>query len=176
MSNAEFEALRAVVADESLSLVERKQAAEHYVAGLVDAVPAPAEDDAEVVELVTPWKDDGPLGGTAPMAWRACNEVYGWHKDGPTLAQARKRVHNGLRLRVLLGVAVDTSAHRLTRLEVCRVILDEHLDPRNFYRVNSYTPEQMLAKVMPASATKYGGWNKPPVPVTRPPMTLADVW
>jgi metallophosphoesterase superfamily enzyme len=75
-----------------------------------------------------------------------------------------------------LGVAVDTSAHRLTRLEACRVILDEHLDPRNFYRRNGYNAERMLENVLPASATKYGGWNKPPVQVERPPMTLADVW
>jgi hypothetical protein len=106
MSN-KLDLLKTAIADESIPLAERRTAAEHLVTALVDAVPAPAEDDAEVVELVTPWKDDGPLGGTAPMAWRACNEVYGWHKDGPTLAQARKRVHNGLRLRVLLEPVHD---------------------------------------------------------------------
>jgi hypothetical protein len=175
MSN-KLDQLRAAIADENLPLSERHTAAEHLVTAVVDAVPAPAEDHTEVVELVTPWKDDGPLGGMDPKAWRVRNEVYGWHESGPTLSQAKRHVHAHHRLRALLTVVTDENAHRLERLEACRVLLDEHLDPRNFYRVNSYTPEQMLEKVLPASATKYGGWNKPPVPVTRPPLTMADVW
>jgi hypothetical protein len=174
MSN-KLDQLRTAIADESLGLPERRTATELYVAGLVDAVPAPAEDDAEVVELVTPWTDDGTLGSIAPLAWKQRNLAYGWHESGPSLAQARKHVHDRLKFRALLAVVVDESEHRLERLEACRRVLDE-LHPQNFYRVNGYTPERMLDRVLPATATKYGGLFQPSVPVMRPPMTLADVW
>jgi hypothetical protein len=175
MSSSKLEALRTAIADESIPLSERRTAAEHYVAEMVDAIPAPAEDNAEVAELVTPWTDGGTLGSFAPMAWKQHNLAYGWRESGPTVAQAIKRVHDRLRLRVMLGVVVDENAHHLERLEACRRVLDE-LHPQNFYRRNGYDAERMLAKVLPATATKYAAWDKPPAPVERPPQTLADVW
>lgn len=174
MSN-KLDQLRTAIADESLGLPERRTAAEHLIVEMLDAVPVPGDDNAEVVELLTPWTDDGTLGSIAPMAWKQRNLAYGWRESGSTLAQAIKRVHDRHKLRAVLGVVVDESAHRLERLEACRRVLDE-LHSQNFYRRNGYDAERMLAKVLPASATKHSGWNKPPVPVTRPPMTLADVW
>jgi hypothetical protein len=166
--------LRAAIADESIPLTERRTAAEHLVTAVVDAVPEPEEDNAEVVELLTPWTDDGTLGSIAPMAWKQRNLVYDWHESGPSLAQARKHVHDRLRFRALLAVVVDESAHRLTRLEACRVILDEHLHPQGYHRKNNYNAEKLLEKILPPDAMKWTASGK--VPVVRPPMTLADVW
>jgi hypothetical protein len=171
-----LETLRDAIRDESLSMTERRTAAEHYNAALTDAVQEPADDHPEVVELRTPWKDDGPLGNIAPMAWKQRNISYEWSADGPTLTQAIKRVHDRLKLRALLAVVVDDSAHKLERLEASRRVLDDHLHPQSFERKNGYDAERMLSKVLPTTATKYGGWNRPPVPVVRPPRDLADVW
>jgi hypothetical protein len=155
--------LRVVIADESLGLPERRAAAEHYLAELVEAVPAPAEDDAEVVELRTPWKAEGEMGKFMQSGWRSRNTVYGWSPDGPTLTQAKLHVHDRMKLRALLGIIVDDSAHHLERLEACRGVLGR-LSLQNFYRVNGYTPERMLAEVKPDTELK------------RPPREFSDVW
>jgi len=174
MSNEKIEGLRALLADESLPLAERKTAAELCIAALVDAVQAPGPDEAEVVELRTPWKGDARTCNFLSDAWKQRNVVYGWHETGPTLSQALKRVAELLRLRALLGVIVDDSAHKLERLAACRALLDEHLDPRNHYRRNNFTAEDLLARVLPAGAYKWTAKGR--VPVVRPPQTLADCW
>lgn len=167
--------LRALIADESITLAGRTVAAEHAVQLQLASVPAPAEDDAEVVELLKTWADDGSLGSLLPTAWKQRNLASGWSESGPTLSQARKWVHDRLRLRALLGIIVDeeSASHRLERLEACRCVL-ETLHPRNFYRVNTYTPERMLAEIKPYTAVKWGTGGK--VPVQRPPREIADAW
>ncbi len=164
------------MADEQVSLAERKAVAEHLIQLVVDAEPVPGDDHAEVMELRTPWTDDGPLGSIAPMAWKQRNISYGWSADGPTLAQARKRVHDRLKLRTLLAVMVDEAAHRLERVAACQAVLHDHSDPHGFHRKNDCDAEKLLDKVLPPTATKFGGWNEPRVPVVRPPQCLADVW
>jgi hypothetical protein len=176
MSSANLEALRTAIRNEGLPLPERKTAAEHYTGALVDAVQEPSDDHPEVIALRTPASADGPLGDIYPWARAISNEACGWAASGPTLPQAVRHVHERLRLRALLAVIVDEAAHLLERLEAFRRVLVDHLDPHGFYRKNQYDPEKMLSKVLPATATKYGGWNKQPVPVVRPPHDLADVW
>lgn len=100
MSN-KVEALRTAVRDEALSLSERKAAAEHYIAELLDGVPEPGDDHAEVIELRTPWKND-TLGSIAETAWKARNTAYGWHANGPTASQARAHIHRRLKMLALL--------------------------------------------------------------------------
>jgi hypothetical protein len=173
-TETQIDELRKIIADEQVSITERKAVAEHLVQLVVDAVPAPGEDHAGVVELRTPWRDDGSLGSLAPVAWRARNEVYGWAPSGPTLPQAIKRVHDGLKFVALLAVVVDEDAHRLEKLAACNAVLHDHLDPRNFYRVNGYDAEKMLSTVKAANATKSTSAGK--VPVVRPPQCMADVW
>lgn len=172
-SNVKLDGLRAAIADESLGLPAQRTAAQHYIAAIIDAVQEPGDDHAEVIELRTPWKDGGTLGGIAPLAWKQRNLSYGWHEGGPTLTQARRRVHDHLKLRALLAVVVDESAHRLGRLEACRRVLDD-LHPQNVCRVNGYDAERMLSTVLPATAQKWKASLK--VPVERPPREFADVW
>ncbi len=179
MSSTKLDQLRAVVADESLPLPERKIAAEHYVSELVDAVPAPADDDAAVLALQTPYtKIDPILGNIYIRAWEIGNEIHGWAASGPTTIQARKHIHQGRQFRVLLTIVADDAHCHLERLEACQRILDE-LPARNFYRVNSYTAERLLAQVKPANATKWiageHGTSRE-VPVERPPQTFDDLW
>lgn len=173
MSKTNYEQFRSLIADESLPLTERRTAAEHYITALVDAVPEPGDDHAEVIELRTPWKSDR-LGSIAETAWKARNGAYGWYANGPTVSQARAHVHKRLKLLVLLAVVVDEHAHHLERLAACQSLLEDHRHPQNFYRKNGYHAEKLLSKVLPATAHKWTAKGK--VPVERPPREFADVW
>ena len=173
-TSLEYQQLRAAVSNVALPIGERQSAAEHLVRLMVAGVPVPADDDAEILELRTPWKDDGKLGSNAPAACRARNEVFGWHVDGPTLSQAKRHVHDRHMLRLLLAIIVDESVHRLERLEACRVVLGDNLRPRSPQRRNNYSPEKLLAEVLPSGAFKLTASGR--AKVSRPPLAVADVW
>jgi hypothetical protein len=175
-TQTQVDELRKIIADEALPLAERKAVAEHLVQIIVDAVSAPADDHAGVVALMTPPEWDGPMAEYQPTVQRILNEQRGWASSGPMLPQAKRYVHNGLKFVALLAVVVDGEAHRLERLEACRRVLEDYLSPRNFYRENHYDAEKMLSKVLPATALKWGAWDKGKVPVVRPPQCMADVW
>lgn len=174
MSIEKLEDLRQIIADENTNISTRKVAAEHLVAAMVNAVEEPADDDAEVVKLRTPLRTDDPvMGNLYRTAWIVWNASFGWSETGPTLAQARKHVHEWHRQRVVLTLVVDESAHQLERLAATQHVLD-HLDARNFYRINGYSAQQLLNRVLAPNALRWTG--KGELPVFRPPMSFADVW
>jgi len=160
-----YELLSAAIRDESLPLLERKTAAEHYILELVNAVPVPADDTPEVIELMKPWKNEAFAASFAKL-------TNGISTTGHTLANAKNTVLRRRRLRTVLEVIVDEQAHRLQQLAACKKVLDEHLCSRFAY--NHYSPEKMLDAVIPATAFKWTSEGK--APVERPPRTLADVW
>lgn len=174
MSSIKLSELHALVVNETLTEVERREAAERYVAEIVANVPVPSDDDEQVVRMRTaPPANHPQLDSHDLSAWRIWNEVRGWAPDGPTAAQAKKYVRERHQFRVVLGIVVDDSAHRLEKLAACQYILDD-LHPRNFLRMNNFTAEKMLQKVLTADATKWTSSGE--VRVERPPQTMADVW
>lgn len=180
MSNSESERLaqlRAVVANEGVTVPERTKAAEHYVELLVSAVLEPKDTDAEVIELlaVPPDKGESRFTDLLQTARELRNKSFGWAESGPTVRQAKERVHNRLRLRKLLSVIVTESELKMIRVEACQRVLTDHLHERGFHRANGFTAEMMFAAIQPSNAMKWSGLLKQ-VPVERPPITLADVW
>ncbi len=174
MITEKLEDLRQIVADEGTNITTRHVAAARYIAELVDAVPVPADDDAEVLKLRTaPPANRVQLDSHVLSYRRIWNEAHGWNPDGPTTVQARKHVRERRQFQEVLGVVVADSAHRLEKLAACQYVLDQ-LHSRNFYRMNGYTAEKMLEKVQLPTATKWTSAGE--VPVERPPKTLADVW
>jgi hypothetical protein len=169
MITEKLEDLRQIVADEGTNITTRQVAAARYVTELVAAVPVPSDDDEQVIKLRT-----APPANHDPGFRRIWNESHGWSHDGPTVAQAKKYVRERRQFRAVLGIVTDESAHRLEKLAACQHILDT-LHPRNFLRMNNFTPEKMLEKVLSPDAKKtiYMGEK---VPVERPPQTMADVW
>jgi hypothetical protein len=169
-NDIEISQLRAAVEDTALPLSERKDAAEHLVKVVVKAVPDPADDDPEVVELRTPWENTeitklfskGP--NTVPLS-------------GHSLPDAKAKVLQRRTLRAALAVVVDSTANQLERLAACERILEDHPQISK-WRYNSYTPERMLVEVLPADSVKWDAlsWRRGPVPVVRPPRELSDVW
>jgi hypothetical protein len=168
----ETEKLRSVIADETQPLTARKAAAEHLVRLKIETVEAAGvpDDDVEVVSLMQPWKDTklaqmfSHTSGAPPQA--------GW-----PLPIAKAKVLQNRKLRVVLAVAVDKAAHRLERLAACKRILEDH--PQIvLWRYNSATPEKLLATALPDDAVKWTSQSlfHGPVPVSRPPTELADVW
>lgn len=160
-----YELLSAAIRDESLPLSERKTAAEHYISELVDAVPVPADDDSEVTELMQPWRDK-------KLATSFEKLTNGLSTHGETLVNAKRTVLRRRRLRAVLAVIVDGSAHLLEQLAACQKVLDDHLCAKFIH--NNFDPERMLASVVAPSAHKWTSRSK--VPVERPPVTLSDVW
>jgi len=168
-SNEKVADLRELIADESLSINERKLAAEHAVRLQLEDVELTGvpDDDPEIVELMTPWADQ-------TLAAMCASVTNGRSVNGWNLTDAKKTVLRRLALRALLAVVVDEAAHRLERLAACQVILDEHLHPRNVLRINGYDAERLLDAVVSADAVKWTSEGQRTV--ERPPQTLADVW
>lgn len=143
MSN--IEQLRAVIDNESLPLAERKQAAQLLVSGLVDAVPEPQDDDAQVVALLTCPSADGTLGHIAPLAWQVSNECRGWARSGGTLTQARRHVHEKRRGELLKTIYQDRDRHGLEREAAAQRLLDA-LPPLSMERRNGITAQRLVAE------------------------------
>jgi hypothetical protein len=175
MSNRTLEDLRAAVADDNLPVAERRIAAEHYIAALVDSVPEPGPDDPEVIELKAPWKSSGnpDIDELYAYAHGVVNEDLGWDKSGPTVAQAKTYIREQRKFQALLVVAADEMEPCILRLAACRAVLND-LDPRSAYRRNGHSAQQMLDAIKPLTATKWEGMRK--VPVSRPPKGFTDLW
>lgn len=169
MNNEKVADLRELIADESISINERKLAAEHAIRLQLEDVEIVGvqDDDHEVIELTTPWADQ-------TLAAMCSSVTNGRSVNGWNLTDAKKTVKRRLALRALLAVVVDESKDRLERLAACRVILDEHLHPRNTFRMSSYNEERLLDAVVSADAMKWTSEGQRLV--ERPPQTLADVW
>jgi hypothetical protein len=123
--------LRAMIADETAALSDRKTAASHITALTASAVDLtiPA-NDPEYLRLTADHIDMD--GGT----WQFKVEP---RTHDEAIAEIRDQ-----RIRAAHGVAArDTGRHRLERLASVAAILSL-LSERNFYRVNVYTPERLL--------------------------------
>lgn len=164
----ELAALRAIIADEAKPLAERTAAAALAVQLTVDGIPDPADDHSEVVTLMTPWDDGGPLSNVIATVTK------GLSRTGYPLAEARAHVLQRHKLRAVLALVVDVTAHKLIRLAACQTMLDSFLHPNGRHRLNAYTPERLLAAVVPADGHKWTSAGKEPV--ERPPQVVADVW
>jgi hypothetical protein len=162
------ETLRAVVEDEKLNISERSAAAALFVELTVDGVPDPADDHPEVVTLITPWDDGGPLSDVIATVTK------GLSRTGYPLAEARAHVLQRHKLRAVLALIVDTAVPRLIRLAACQTALDSYLPAKGRHRLNAYTAERLLAAVIPADGYKWTSTGKKPV--ERPPQVIADVW
>lgn len=176
MSESKLEELRRIIADTDLPIAERRVAADHAVKLQLAAVAEPPEDDARVLELRTPWTETGKLEvlkNVYASGWKGRNLALGWDESGPTIREAKKRVHERYRMRAVLAVIVDKSLNDLEKIAGCQYVLDQ-LHPRSYYHANAFTPEKMLAAILPDNAMKWIPWRK--VPVERPPKSLADVW
>jgi hypothetical protein len=171
-STDELAALRAVVEDNSKPQNERSAAAGLIVTLTVDAVADPTDEDAEVVKLRTPSDDGGPLSDVMAAV------TQGRSRTGWSLADARAEVFERHRLRAVLAVVVDEAAPNMIRLAACQTVLDQFMHPNGRYRQGAYSPERLLAEVVPADAFKHTSQSmfKGKVPVCRPPKTFADVW
>lgn len=161
-SNAE---LRAIITNDALPLSERTEAADHAITiALADIEAAGiADDDPAVIARMTPWED------------RKLAELAAGYGDGESLAVAKRNVLELRKRRAVLAVVVDEQAHTLERLTARRWMLAQS-HPRSFWHMNNYSPERMLAEVLPATATKSTSIFKGPEPVSRPPMSALDVW
>jgi hypothetical protein len=162
-----IEALRTVVEDEGLDITQRRDAAAHIVTLTVDAVPEVPDTDAEVVTLTTPWAD--PV-----LAKIAADATGGRSVNGYSLPDAKQTVFKRHRLRAVLAIICDETAHKLTRLAACQTALDSFLHPNGVHRRSSYTAERLLAEVRPSDSFKWTSKGK--LPVRRPPIEQADVW
>jgi hypothetical protein len=164
-----IEKVRMAIADESLPDVERRELAEHLIELQIAAVTAEGiqSDDPEVITLMQPW-DNTALAASAAEATGG-RSVNGW-----CLKDARTKVLERHRLRVLLSTICDDAAHHLERLAACTVILDGYLPIQGKHRRGGYTPEKLLSEVLPTSATKWKSAGR--LPVQRPPRSYADVW
>jgi hypothetical protein len=165
MSSKKIQELRQIVRDEQASIIDRKVVAEHMMQVLVDSVPEPSDDDPEVLRLRQPWKDRALADIMAKGAGVAVN--------GETLSDAKEAVFGRKKLRAVLDVIVDEAAHRLEKLAACQRVLGDHPGFHN-WGLNGYTPEHLLAVVLPVGSFKWTSTGKHPV--QRPPMSLADVW
>jgi hypothetical protein len=162
-----IEALRTVVEDEGLDIAQRRDAAAHIVTLTVDAVPEVPDADTEVVTLTTPWAD--PV-----LAKIAADATGGRSVNGYSLPDAKQTVIKRHRVRALLAVVVDDTAHKLIRLAACQTALDGFLHPNGVHRRSAYTAERLLAEVRPSDSFKWTSKGKEQI--ARPPLSLADVW
>lgn len=156
--------LRLVLADETLPIQSRQAAAEHLIKLVIESVQEPANDNQEVLKLQQPWEN-------REFAAMFANSVA---VDGESPAEAKRIVRQRNRLRAVLAVVVDESAHRLERLAACQKVLDD--TPRTNWPANGYTPDGLLAEVLPAGTLRWAGLFKEQVPVNRPPKGISDVW
>ena len=166
-TNDKTNTLRAVVDNEALSIEERKDAAALFVTLTVETVTDPADDNPEVAALRQPW-DDKFLAECAAPATNG-RSLTGW-----SLPDAREHVAKRHRQRVVLALIVDEALPRLIRLAACQTMLDSFLHPNGRHRKGAYSPERLLSEVAPADAYKWTTQGK--LPVSRPPLTVADVW
>ena len=143
MSNEKIEGLRALLADESLPLAERRTAAELCIAALLDSVQEPAEDDSDVIRLRTPPEGDPLVGDLYVRAVQILNEDRGWAPTGPSLAQARRHIHTRRREELVRAIYKDHSRHHLERLEAAQRVLDA-ASPRSHWRMNGYTAQRII--------------------------------
>lgn len=168
-SQNQLEGLRQVIANESLSLTERRVAADHAIQlqlAAVDAEDVPG-DDAEIVELTHPWTD-AKIGALM-------ESITGWvSTKGFSLAEAKKTVMRRRRLRMLLAIVVDVAKNKQERLAACREVLSTHLHPSGNFHRNGYDESRLLDTILPSTAYKWTSTGK--MRVERPPKTLADVW
>jgi hypothetical protein len=165
MSSKKIQELRQIVRDEQASIIDRRVVAEHMMQVLVDSVAEPADDDPEVLGLRQPWKDR--------LLAEIMSKGTSVAVNGETLVEAKKMVMERRRLRALLDIIVDETAHRLEKLAACERILGDNPGFHN-WGLNGYTPEHLLAMVLPVGSFKWTSTGKRPV--QRPPMSLADVW
>lgn len=156
-----------LVANISLPTGERKNAAALLVRLKTDAVPQPSTDDAQVQELLKSWSTPAVAAGYAAALGRTGSIGA---KD------AVAYVHKTLRLRILLAVVVDEGADQLVRLAAAEAILRDHLSSRHWLKSNNFTPERMLVAIKPVEKGKMTTFPWKRVPLSRPPMCLADVW
>jgi hypothetical protein len=96
---SEIEALRGMTTDEALPIVERRDAATHFVRLSVAAVGEAKDDDEEVLKLLKPWRRD-----TEVHAWLAdefAKVSKGRSIDGYTLPDAKDAVERSWKCRLL---------------------------------------------------------------------------
>jgi hypothetical protein len=126
-----------------LTLAERKAAAEHYIAAIVDAVSTPADDDAAVIALMQPPEWDGPMAEYQPTVRRIVNEQRGWASSGPSPAQARRHVQEQRRTDLLKAIYTNREPHSLEREAAAQRLLDS-LPPSSMQRRNGFTAQRLI--------------------------------
>lgn len=171
---AETTQLRSIVENEELPMKQRKDAATHLVQLIVAGVPEPEADDAEVIERMKPWPRE--TEAQASIAEMMDRITGGKATQGWSLADAKAEVWRRKRMRAALAVIVDEEADHLERLAACDVILSDFMPPAGMHRRNGWAPDQMLSSILPMTATKIVRLFEPPVPVSRPPVEMRDVW
>jgi hypothetical protein len=159
--------LRAIIADEQVSITERRAVAAHLIRLTVESVSQPSSDDIEVIELMTPWEDH-------VLAAQWSEATNGRSANGCTQTRALEIVYRRHRLRAVLAVVVSEAAHRLERLAAVETVLNDFMHPQGHYHRNAFTSEKLLETVKPATAVKWTVRGKEPV--ARPPVGFADVW
>jgi hypothetical protein len=80
--------LTAIIRDASLTTAQRKDAAVYYVRMMVAAVPAPADDDPDVVALQQPWPRDSEQQRTIADMFAAATDGRSVHGYSPKDARA----------------------------------------------------------------------------------------
>ncbi|SFS10825.1 hypothetical protein SAMN05421771_1853 [Granulicella pectinivorans] len=166
MHNPELDQLHSVVENDEVPMQKRRDAADHLIEMAVEGVPEPRNDDQEVLARMTPWSD-------GPVKSLVLGISFAKAALGENLADAISEVQKVHRLRSVLAVVVDESAHRLERLAACQWVLANygHISK---WRANNYGAQNLLAEVSFPTATKWTYDGK--LPVERPPLELKDVW
>jgi len=113
MASKEIEALRAIVADEALTITERRDAAEHAVRLIVASVPDVLNTDVDVAVLLNPWPRETQQQRWLADSWADVSKGRSLH--GYTVPDAKAAVLKR-RVRLLLeSLTADQDEHLYVR-------------------------------------------------------------
>jgi hypothetical protein len=177
MSTAAIEELRVVVADESVGMAARRDAAAHLTKLHLASIEEVSDTDEEVLELMKPWRRD--TAAYALMADWGAEATKGRSMNGWSLIDAKAEVTKRRKLRALLSVVVNAGLSELEKVAAIDTLIADYLHPEGVHRKNRYTPERMLDAVKAPTATRHYhdmDGNAYLAPVQRPPMQFSDVW
>lgn len=104
----ELAQLRAAVQNNALPASERRDAATHLVRLMVEAVPAPSDDDVEVRKLMQPWRRDTPASAYVASVWEPASL-------GLPLPEAKAAVQRQRNRKALAEIAADPSEDQIIR-------------------------------------------------------------
>jgi len=169
---ATITALKQIVDDKNKPASERREAFKHIqeVRGDETSLAEVPDDDlSELAYYLCP-RESMRYWAKLVLSVGRPEEVHGYDLKTARRLLAEKRAEMQT-----LSIVVNETLPRQKRIQACFDIL-ESLSPKSI--IKSYTPEELFAKVKPASATKQsyvnGHWIE--VPVQRPPESFTDVF